>query len=336
MNSFLHNAKNAKNDEFYTRLCDVDQELFAYRDYDPSTFKDKTILLPCDDPEWSAFTLFFGQLFNVLGLRKLISTSYAPGGRGKVFVINRNQQGKAAKMSDLSWEYLAGDGDFRSAEVRKLREEADIIVTNPPFSLFREFVEWVNPAEKQFLMIGNKNAITYKVMFPLIMSNQVWTGYRSLSNDMFFKPPAGYSPNGKPASSYRYENGELLLRSSSIWYTNMQHGRRNELRNYLTIEENLRFNSRLENTNAYKPYDNYDAIEIPRSEAVPSDYSGVMGVPISFLNWYNPSQFKILGASESEGIGFSNGLWHEDNTVKAPLLNGKILYKRLFIQKAAA
>ena len=201
-NANLTKAKTAKNDEFYTQYADIQKEINAYLDYNPDVFRDKTILLPCDDPEWSNFTKFFAQNFENFGLKKLISTSYAVESKkikswqptlfetaspyydadksrtnGKIFVLERDVTGdNRIDINDLEWQYLKGDGDFRSKEVTKLRDEADIIITNPPFSLFREFVAWLMDSEKQFIIIGNQNAITYKEIFPLIKENKIWLG----------------------------------------------------------------------------------------------------------------------------------------------------------------
>ena len=202
-NTNLSNAKAAKNDEFYTQYPDIQKEINAYLDYDPNVFRGKTVLLPCDDPEWSNFTKFFAQNFEVLGLKKLISTSFAYDSKkvkgpiqltlfeteapqfdaaktqthGKIFVLDKDVNGdRRINIDDLEWSYLEGDGDFKSKEVTKLRDEADIVVTNPPFSLFREFITWIMKAHKKFIVIGNMNAITYKEVFPLIKNNEAWLG----------------------------------------------------------------------------------------------------------------------------------------------------------------
>ena len=212
-NKNLSAAKNAKNDEFYTQYADIQKEVNAYLEYDENVFRGKTILLPCDDPEWSNFTKFFAQNFERFGLKKLISTSYAIESkkikqiyqptlfeteapqfdkkksrvRGKIFVLDHdtNKNGRI-DIEDLEWNYLKGDGDFRSDEVKKLRDEADIIVTNPPFSLFRELLAWIVEAEKKFLIIGNINAITYKEVFPLIKGNRLWIGATNFNTGMYF------------------------------------------------------------------------------------------------------------------------------------------------------
>ncbi|NBI41731.1 DNA methyltransferase, partial [[Haemophilus] felis] len=202
-NANLSAAKKAKNDEFYTQYHDIQKEMNAYLDFDENVFRDKTILLPCDDPEWSNFTKFFAQNFTRLGLKKLISTSFAHQSkqlntpyqpslfesetegfdeqkslqRGKIFTLSEDTNADGViDVQDLKWQYLQGDGDFRSDEIKQLRDEADIIITNPPFSLFREFMAWIMEAEKKFAVIGNMNAITYKEIFPLIKENKMWLG----------------------------------------------------------------------------------------------------------------------------------------------------------------
>ncbi len=222
----LKKAQLGKNDEFYTQFVDIQREVNAYLEYNPDVFKNKTILLPCDDPEWSNFTKFFAQNFQNFGLKKLISTSYAndkkndvmvqlslfesespkydkkkTNSHGKIFTLDcdKNKSGKI-DINDLDWEYLEGDGDFRSDEVKKLRDESDIIITNPPFSLFREFVDWIIVGNKQFLIIGNINAISYKEVFPLIQENKMWTGnrfnQRINGKNMTFLVPDSYELKG--------------------------------------------------------------------------------------------------------------------------------------------
>ena len=213
-NKTLTKAKAAKNDEFYTQFYDIETEMEAYLDYNRDVFRGKTVLLPCDDPEWSNFTRYFAQNFETLGLKKLISTSFAPESKtykcgyqlslfetespkfdkdktkthGKIFVLTEDTTGDGViNLDDLQWDYLDGDGDFRSEEVTKLRDEADIIVTNPPFSLFREFVAWIMEANKEFVIIGNQNAITYKEIFPLLMNNEIWLGNGFKGGNAFFR-----------------------------------------------------------------------------------------------------------------------------------------------------
>lgn len=325
-NSNLSKAKNAKNDEFYTQYQDIEKEIMAYLDYDPNTFKDKTILLPCDDPEWSNFTKFFAQNFERFGLKKLISTSYAPESKlyksnyqptlfetenpkfdpkktiknGKIFTLAHDKRGDGKiDVNDLEWTYLNGDGDFKSEEIKKLRDEADIIITNPPFSLFRDFLAWIVEADKKFVIVGSKNAITYKEVFPLIKENKMWVGTTSFNKDMLFISPEEVDPTNKPSTATRTVDGVVYLRSPSVWYTNLDHGRRHQPLALMTMQDNIKYSRHKEiKGKEYQKYDNYDAIEVSFTDAIPSDYDGVMGVPISFLDKYSPEQFQILGATQ--------------------------------------
>lgn len=329
-NTNLSNAKAAKNDEFYTQYPDIQKEINAYLDYDPNVFRGKTVLLPCDDPEWSNFTKFFAQNFELLGLKKLISTSYAYDSKkvkgpiqltlfeteapqfdadktqthGKIFVLDKDVNGdKQINIDDLEWQYLEGDGDFKSKEVTKLRDEADIIVTNPPFSLFREFIIWIMKAHKKFIIIGNMNAITYKEVFPLIKDNRAWLGATGFVTDMVFGVPPGTEvrdSDKKKAERLGYI-GDYTRLGNSCWYTNIEHGRRHQQLQLMTLEDNLKYSrhKEIKGKADYEHYDNYDAIDVPYTDAIPSDYEGVMGVPISFLDKYCPEQFKIVGMCEN-------------------------------------
>lgn len=329
-NSSLSAARNAKNDEFYTQYSDIETEMNAYIEYNPEVFKDKTILLPCDDPEWSNFTKYFASNFTRLGIKKLISTSYAQGvankqptlfelkshlynpqqhdTHGKLFTLTRDTDGNGTvDTDDIEFTgYLKGDGDFRSSEVKKLRDEADIIITNPPFSLFREFLAWILEADKQFVIIGNMNAITYKEVFPLLSDNKVWLGYSIHSGDRKFNVPDDYPLNA--AGCGVDENGKKFIRVKGVrWFTNIDHGKRHENLILDTMEHNLKFNKKLQKKLEkdygkleYPHYDNYDAIEVPFTECIPSDYDGVMGVPITFMDKYNPDQFDIVAFRKGE------------------------------------
>ena len=328
-NSNLGNARIAKNDEFYTQYADIEKEMNAYLEFDPDVFRDKALLLPCDDPEWSNFTKYFAQNFEKLGLKKLISTSYAPDSRlvnmmsqptlfesespqfdvaktranGKIFTVFRDKTGDSRiDVNDLEWEYLEGDGDFRSEEIRRLRDEADVVITNPPFSLFREFLAWIVEAGKQFVIIGNMNAITYKEVFPLIQKDQMWLGATANGSDMVFAVPAGSevkATDREKAARLGYE-GDFTRLGNSCWFTSLDHGRRHEPLVLMTGADNEKFSRHKEVKGVgYLEYDNYDAIEVPFTDAIPSDFPGVMGVPISFLSKYNPEQFEILGITKA-------------------------------------
>ncbi len=317
-NSNLTNAKRAKNDEFYTQYHDIEKEINAYIEYNPDVFRGKTILLPCDDPEWSNFTKFFAQNFENFGLKKLISTSYAADSKtyqtdyqptlfetgnkkfdkdkttkkGKIFTLTTDMTGDGKiDVDDLHWDYMDDDGDFRSDEVKKLRDEADIIITNPPFSLFREFLAWIVGGDKQFVIIGNMNAITYKEVFPLIKENRMWLGNGFTAGNAYFST----EPNREYADGvYDNETGLVKFRNC-VWFTSLDHGKRHEELPLMSMEDNRKFNNKImKSETAYQEYDNYDAIEIPFTNAIPSDYDRIMGVPISFLDKYNPDQFEII------------------------------------------
>jgi hypothetical protein len=326
-NENLGNARKAKNDEFYTQYRDIEKEMNAYLEYNPDVFRGKTILLPCDDPEWSNFTKFFAQKFQDLGLKKLISTSYAPDSKpeeipyqptlfeiqdekfdekktqsnGKIFILTRDKTGDGVvNVDDLEWSYLEGDGDFRSDEIRKLRDEADIIITNPPFSLFREFWDWLIESNKRFVVLGNMNAITYREIFPFIMRNLAWTGTKSFGGGMNMIMPSGTFDSERAGSFTVDEDGKFIKNIMGvIWFTNIDHGRRHEPLALMTEQDNIKFSKHKEVRGVgYQKYDNYDAIEVPFTDAIPSDFRGVMGVPITFLDKYNPDQFEILGITD--------------------------------------
>ena len=328
-NAGLSAAKDAKKDEFYTQYEDIEAEMNAYVEFNPNVFRNKTILLPCDDPEWSNFTKYFATNFERFGLKKLISTSYAKGAanhrttafelmsplydealhetRGKLFTLTRDRDGSGnIDTDDIEFSgYLEGDGDFRSEEVCRLRDESDVIITNPPFSLFREFLAWIMAGEKKFVIIGNQNAITYKEVFPLIKDNVLWLGYSIHSGDRKFTVPDDYPLEASGCGVD--ENGQKFIRVKGVrWFTNLDHGKRHEPLLLDTAAHNLKFNKKLlqklrecEIVGGYPHYDNYDAIEVPFTECIPSDYDGVMGVPITFLDKYSPEQFDILGMCEN-------------------------------------
>lgn len=355
-NKTLGEAKKAKQDEFYTQYADIEKEMNAYLEYNPDVFRGKTILLPCDDPEWSNFTRYFAQNFEKFGLKKLVSTSYAPNSKpidfnyqpplfeiesekfdevktranGKIFTLAQDITGdQKIDVEDLEWGYLEGDGDFRGEEVTKLRDEADFIITNPPFSLFREFLAWIIHGGCEFSIIGSKNAITYKEVFPLIKDNHMWPGYGFNGGNAFFTSPFS---RDWAAGVYDEKTGLLKFRNLN-WYTNIEHGKRQQPLPLMTMEDNIKFSKHKElRGSEYQKYDNYDAIEVPFTDAIPADYEGVMGVPISFMDKYSPGQFEILGATESEGAGFSSGLWDASSKVAQATVAGVRKYKRIFIR----
>jgi len=324
-NTNLANAKTAKNDEFYTQYADIQKEINAYLEFDPNVFRGKTVLLPCDDPEWSNFTKFFAQNFELFGLKKLISTSYAVESKkikdwkptlfetespyydadksrtnGKIFILDEdiNSDGRF-NINDLHWSYLEGDGDFRSDEVKALRDEADIIVTNPPFSLFREFMAWIMEADKLFICIGSMNAVSYKEIFPLIKDNKVWLGNGFNAGNAYFEIPNSAS---KDYVEGVYDASTNLVKfRNCCWLTNIDHGRRHEPLPLMTMEDNILYSKHKEiKGKGYVSYDNYDAIEVPYVDAIPDDYSGCMGVPQTFLDKYCPEQFEIIGIAEGD------------------------------------
>ena len=301
-NVSLSNAKRAKNDEFYTQLSDIENELKHYK----SHFAGKVVYCNCDDARKSNFFRFFQKKFNDYGLKKLITTSYNENGHGSVLVYEGDTNGNG-KLDDneVKVSELKGNGGFRSEECIEYLKESDIVVTNPPFSLFRDYIATLTQYDKKFLIIGNPNAITYKEVFPLIKENKLWLGWSSFNKGMYFYVPEDY----KYADTYKFEkeiNERKVMRVSSIcWFTNLDHSRRHEdliLYKKYTPEE-------------YPKYDNYDAIEVSKVCEIPKDYDGIMGVPITFLDKYNPSQFEIVGCANN------------------PIIKGKLIYKRLLIKR---
>ena len=311
-NANLSNAKRAKNDEFYTQLSDIENELKHYK----SHFAGKVVYCNCDDARKSNFFRFFQKKFNDYGLKKLITTSYNENGHGSVLVYEGDTNGNG-KLDDneVKVSELKGNGDFRSEECIEYLKESDIVVTNPPFSLFRDYIATLVQYDKKFLIIGNPNAITYKEVFPLIKENKLWLGWSSFNKGMYFYVPEDY----KYADTYKFEkeiNGRKVMRVSSIcWFTNLDHSRRHEdliLYKKYTPEE-------------YPKYDNYDAIEVSKVCEIPKDYDGIMGVPITFLDKYNPSQFEIVGCA-------NHGTDNKYDLCK-PTIKGKLIYKRLLIKR---
>ena len=362
-NSNLSDARRDKNDEFYTQWRDIETEMNAYLEYNPDVFRDRVVLLPCDDPTWSNFTKYFALRFDYLGIKKLISTSYAPNSnksgqfytpqeslfedveydeetdfeRGKIFILENDEKtgDGVVNIDDIQWDYLKGDGDFRSEEVTKLRDEADFIITNPPFSLFREFIEWTLEGNCKFSVLGNMNAVTYKEVFPLIKENRMWPG-QEFNKSMNFAIPSEYfvQEGSKEVDNF----GRNIVKVPAIcWFTNIPHGKRNEPLSLMTKADNERFNKKVtSNSLAYRKYDNYDAIEVPSTSAIPSDYKGIMGVPISFLTKYCPEQFEILGArrwaKSQELLDAYTGNCNPPEKDKKTTIDGKETYDRIFIK----
>ena len=333
-NTNLQKARDAKQDEFYTQYVDIQKEVEAYLEFDPDTFCGKVVYCNCDDPFESNFFKYFAANFNKLGLKKLITTSYdgSPiAGQGTLFPeyddgngnrqkpkalvvtidhVNDEDGDGAANVEDVELflkrnkgarRALKADnkypgGDFRSTECIALLKEADIVVTNPPFSLFRDYVAQLAQHGKKFLVIGNTNAITYKEIFPLIKDNRLWLGCTNFNVGMFFEVPDDW----EHFHHIDEETGRKIARvSTSCWYTNLDHGRRHEPLSLMTMADNIRFSKNLRGKAAYDRYDNYDAIEVATYKEIPSDYDGMMGVPVTFLAKYDPDQFEILGYEKS-------------------------------------
>lgn len=345
-NTSLNRANKVKNDEFYTQLSDIENELKHYKEH----FKDKIVFCNCDDPYESNFFKYFALNFNFLGLKKLIATCYdtspiaytqlsfigkdkiTPNNNRKAYkieissVTDSNGDG-AFDLSDVKYllqnkentlKLLKGDGDFRSQECIELLKQADIVVTNPPFSLFREYVAQLVEYGKRFVIIGNQNAITYKEIFPLLKDNVMWLGNNSGAQE-FLVPQTYESKN-----TYKDKSGIKKAKFGNIcWFTNFETIKRHE---ELTLYKKY-------TSEEYPHYDNYDAIEVSKTADIPYDYDGVMGVPITFVDKYNPKQFDIIGATESEGKGFSCGLWKEESKVAQATINGVRVYKRIFIRR---
>lgn len=360
-NKNLTSAKRAKNDEFYTQYGDIQKEIEAYLEYNPDVFRGKVVYCNCDDPFESNFFRYLVLNFNKLRLKQLITTSYKPSpmantqlklfgdnktltkskGRPKVtanrFIIDEVhdidgdgefnlkdvvKQLKANKHNE--WTPLEGNGDFRSDECINLLKRSDIVVTNPPFSLFREYIKQLFDYKKKFVIIGNLSAIIYKEIFPLIKENKMWLGNGFNAGNAYFSTPFTREYAG---GVYDPETGLVKFRNC-CWFTNLDHGRRHQMLPLMTMEDNLKYSKHKEinGNKSYDKYDNYDAIEVPFTDAIPSDYRGVMGVPVSFLDKYNPDQFELLGSNR--GIDQDpNGIYGRGTYIK-----GKETFKRVFIR----
>lgn len=323
-NTLLNQAKRAKKDEFYTQLSDISNELKHYRKH----FRDKVVYCNCDDPRVSNFFQYFALNFEKLGLKKLITTCYK---NQEMDLFSQNDSEQAIYLEykgdkngnnipdadEIGTIPLKGDGDFRSKEGIELLTQADIVVTNPPFSLFREYISQLIEHDKKFIIVGHQNALTYKEIFPLIKEDKLWLGYG-------FKGGAGHFINEHYEDyATATDRKEGMIRVSGVvWFTNLDISKRHEdiiLYKDFSSEE-------------YPKYDNYNAIEVAKTKEIPKDYKEIMGVPITFMNKYNPEQFEIIGATESEGKGFSNGIWKEESNVAQAMINGKRVYKRIFIR----
>lgn len=329
-NSNLHSAKRAKNDEFYTQLSDIENELKHYEAH----FKDKVVYCNCDDPRLSQFFHYFSYNFERLGLKRLIATCYKSQDRD-LFSQNNSERAvyltyegdkngdRVPNPEEIGIHPLQDDGDFRSEECIELLKQADIVVTNPPFSLFREYVAQLMEYDKKFIILGNINAITYKEIFPLIGSNNIWLGPSITSGDREFEVPQHYPLN---AATSRIDNkGRKYIRVKGIrWFTNLDHKKRHEKlvlwKNY-TPEE-------------FPHYDNYNAINVNKVADIPIDFDGTMGVPITFLDKYNPEQFEILGSDyqvkQGELPDLIKSTW--SGKIDRGYIQGERLYSRIFIK----
>lgn len=324
-NANLTNAKKAKNDEFYTQLTDIEKEMRHYKDF----FKGKVVYCNCDDARESNFFKYFSLNFEHLGLKKLISTGFKADGKGVVLIYEGDKNGnRIVDDSEIVVSELQGNGDFRSAECIEYLKECDVVVTNPPFSLFREYVAQLMEYGKKFLIIGNMNAITYKEIFPYIKNNELWLGCRTLGSDFFFNVPEDYKDElmatKTQGGGWKIIDGEVMGRvASACWFTNISHKKRNEeldlYRKYDAV--------------AYPKYDNYDAIEVSKVSEIPMDYEGVMGVPITFLDKYCPSQFEILDARNHTSVDKLKSKSTFLVKDKDSAINGKPTYARILIKR---
>lgn len=344
-NSALKNAKKEKIDNFFTLYETIEEEINFYYCYNPEVFKNKTVLCPCNDGANSNFTNFFVDNFKKFGLKKLIGVSYSDEKDnleninnielnspffneekhkkcGGLFICENNEQ---IKFSG----YLNSNGDFRSKEVTELRNESDFIITNPPFSLFREFVAWIFEKDKKFIILGNQNSVTYKEIFPLIKENKIWYGASIHSGSVIFKIPGYLKAYSKKI--YIKEGQKYINLSFIRWFTNVKHGVARKKLNLYSMAHNLKFNNKLRKKLEkdygkieYPHYDNYDAIEVPFTECIPIDYNGAMGVPITFLDKYNPGGRGIVGEA--------NHGKDSEYDIFAPTVDKKAIFKRLIIQ----
>ena len=330
-NKSLHVAKEAKNDEFYTRLEDINEEMNHYED----KFRDKIVFCNCDDPKWSNFWRYFHLNFEYLGLKKLITTHYEPD-EVQSYKIEYTG-GNDEDFDNGIVTPLTQNGDFRSPECLALLDEADIVVTNPPFSLFREYVATLIEHKKQFIIIGNINAITYKEIFSLMKNNEIWLGYRNLSRDMYFNVPNDRKKwlveNKKEGSAYKIVNGVVMGRlASACWFTNIDHSKRHQLLEttyYYSKKDQLY-------PDLYPFYDELkEVINVDKVTEIPMDFSGYMGVPITFMDKYNPEQFEIIDAlnryTDCDYFGVNDDVQKRHS--HCCNINGVAVYKRIVIRK---
>ena len=335
-NKSLRAADKAKQDVFYTQLSDIENELKHYKAH----FKDKTVLCNCDDPRVSNFFHYFSYGFEHLGLKKLITTCYKSQNRD---LFSKNDSERAIWLEyngdkngnripdpeEIGINFFNGDGDFRSQECIELLKQADIVVTNPPFSLFREYVAQLIEYGKKFIIIGNKNAITYKEIFSLIKDNKLWIGYTPMSQDLLFEWPQIMQRDaletGKIGSKFRIIEGKVFGRSPSIWFTNLEHKKRHE---DLILYKSF-------NAEEYPKFDYYDAINVDKTSEIPTDYFGIMGVPITFLDKYNPEQFEIVEGLNRYTILDVDGKneWAKKNHIHFTTINGSPKYFRILIRR---
>ena len=321
-NTNLHNAKKARNDEFYTQLSDIEKEMAHYKDF----FKGKIVYCNCDDARDSNFFKFFANNFESLGLKKLISTGYKENGKGVKLVYEGDKNGNfMVDDAEIAVTELEGNGDFRSEECIELLKECDVVVTNPPFSLFREYIAQLMEYGKKFIIIGEQNAIINKDIFPYVKNNELWWGASIHSGDRKFYVPDNYPLNA--ATCGVDEDGKRFVRVKGIrWWTNIEnttHSTPMDLFKKYSADE-------------YPKYDNYDAINVDKSADIPMDYDGVMGVPITFFDKYCPTQFEILGVTNNTK---DNAFALKENTIGYSTwasINGKNVYARLLIRKKKA
>ena len=326
-NKNLHKAKANKNDDFYTSISDIENELKHYIPH----FENKVVLCNCDDPRVSNFFRYFSYNFERLKLKKLIATCYkstilemfseSKSERAIYLEYTGDKNGnRVPDLEEIGVRPLKGDGDFRSDECIELLKDADIVVTNPPFSLFREYVAQLIEYDKKFLILGHYNAVTYKEVFPLIKDNEIWLGWSIDGRNIWFEIPDNYE------KYHKIENGKkYAFVPGIIWFTNLPHKKQNE--------ELILVKTYKGNENNYPKYENYNAIEVSKVVTIPKDYDGFMGVPITFLNKYNPKQFEIIWTTDRGGDGMLDKIKIPHKRYDAPVINQKGKYKRIIIRR---